>query len=124
MKASAFLGFPCLPAFTTLGVVVAAFPAPESAAGDARGEHGGVALEPEADLGEEGEEEEAESEERFLRPTGTGLGAEACGEEDSLESALAPLAFGWEAAGAAAAGTAGVAKENKGLEFFYFFKFF
>lgn len=78
LKFFVFSCFPCLPAFTTLGAVCSAFKATgESAGGEAKGEHGGVARGPEADLGEVGELEEADREERFLRPAGTGLGAVA-----------------------------------------------
>lgn len=94
------MGFACLPAFTTFGKFASGFPAPgELAEGDVSGEQGGVARGPEADLGEVGEEEEAESEDRFLRPTGTGLGAEVCGDEPALAFGLEPE--GTEAAAAA-----------------------
>lgn len=64
-------------------------PAPgEPAGGEARGEAAmgervGVARGPEEDLGEVGEEEEADKEERFLLPEGTFLGA-VCPDLPSL----------------------------------------
>lgn len=56
-----------------------------------------------------GELEEADKEERFLHPEGTGFGAEV----DSLGLFLPSLGFALEGAGATAAGPAGVANENK-----------
>lgn len=75
-NASPVLGFPCLPALTTLGVkrlagLAAALPG-EDARGDTKGDRGVVEV---ADLGEVGDEEEADMEERFLLP-GTAFGAE------------------------------------------------
>lgn len=75
------------------------------------GERVGVPRGPEEALGEVGEAEEADSDERFLLPEGTGLGAVDMGEEDNLCPALPSLGFA--GAAAAAAGAEGVAEENK-----------
>ncbi|KAJ8016276.1 hypothetical protein DPEC_G00005520 [Dallia pectoralis] len=69
LKASPFLPFPCLPAFTTFGALrLPWLEAPAEVVKEERGVE-------EVDFGEVGEAEEADIEERFLLP-GTAFGAE------------------------------------------------
>lgn len=74
-NASPFLAFPCFPALITFGVGELPRLAGELLAGEAKGDCPCDRGVEEADFGEVGDEEEADIEERFLRP-GTGLGAE------------------------------------------------
>lgn len=92
------MGFPCLPAFTTFGVV-AESPG-EQARGDATGESG---VEEGVLLGEVGDAEQPDIEDRFLLP-GTAFGAEA------LLFASLPLALAAALGFFAAAWAGGVAK--------------